>query len=306
MAIPTSIPKVEPIKFNVDFNVIATYGNYNDKVRDAVAQINNIVAYNFEFKQADETIQFFKDFKLTDYGAKVGAEPPEFIYSIVKKGAIDKLYDYFIDILKRAFQYENLSQEQLFKLLLTGIKLKSYDSEIESLISKRSKDFNLDSLFDLVINEIFKNPSLIGIKEPKPKLLGLVPQENDFYTNKIKINQKILKEYLIDNPNKKIIDLSFPNLVMPYINGNSDFDDKNILDYLKLVSDEFKGLLNFLLKPGDKFNPSLTYQKFCKGAYSTGNTTTCNYLANTKGEPLDGENLNSLLALQNNILNFTK
>jgi hypothetical protein len=125
MATPKTSPKAKETFPNgnvIDVNKlldpsVSVSNQFEDKIRKAVKFINDINVYTFDFKQAEETKKFFKDFKLTEYGAKTGPEPPKFIYDVIKTNIIDQLYNFFNNILKEDFKQLGLSPNQFIHKL---------------------------------------------------------------------------------------------------------------------------------------------------------------------------------------------
>lgn len=240
----SKLEPIQPIKINLnqDFSVKATYGTYNDKVKEAVAQINNVTAYNFEFKQAKETIDFFKNFKLTDVGEKVGTEPPQIIYDIIKKSLIDKLYKEFMQLLQDSFNYKKVSEKQLFKNLLPGIKVKSNDPNIKNSVDQKTTEFNNSSLTnDNIIDYLYDNPKKLIPGKDIPKALLIAGSSNQFYeTGPVLVDKEKIINYL--NTTFKVLIDQLPTfninqqILYKIIDSNSS-DTSSVKQYLNKVKE---------------------------------------------------------------------
>lgn len=229
---------------------VSISNQFEDKIRKAVKVINDINVYTFDFKQAEETKKFFKDFKLTEYGAKTGPEPPKFIYDVIKTNIIDQLYNFFNNILKEDFKQLGLSPNQLFKQLIVGLKVKTYDPKVKAIIDEKAKNFNTNPvLASLFINYVYDNPSVLIPKTRTPKLLFITGDSNQFYdTSPIVINQEEIIKYLnIKNAPFEQIGFKIENYFLYKIidskKSTEKLSEKTAEEYLKTVKEIYQSFL---------------------------------------------------------------
>lgn len=219
-----------------------------DKIRNAVKAINNITAYFFDFKQSPETSEFFKAFKLSPAGLKIGQTPPKFIYDVIKEEILDKLYDVLSKALNDAFEIQNLNQTQLFKQLVNGLKIKTYNPDAKKIIDDASKSFETESLqASKFINYVYDNPQILIPGKDIPKLKLLTGGSNQFYdsdpvfVDKEKIIKDLKNLYEVKYPGKQIPGFSIENLFVYKI---VSADIKTSEEYIKKVIEIYTSYQN--------------------------------------------------------------
>lgn len=218
-----------------------------DKIRTAVKVINNIIAHLFDFKQSPETLEFFKAFKLTPTGSKTGPTPPKFIYDVIKEEILDKLYDVLSKALNDAFEAQKLNQSQLFKQLISGLKIKTYNAEAKKIIDDASKEFETNLKESKFIDYVYDNPQVLIPGKRVPKLKLLTGGSNQFYdsdpiiVDKQKIINFLKNEYEVKYPGKQIPGFSIENLFAYKI---VSADIKTSEDYIKKVIEIYTSYQN--------------------------------------------------------------
>lgn len=218
-----------------------------DKIRTAVKVINNTIAHFFDFKQSPETLEFFKVLKLTPTGSKTGSTPPRFIYDVIKKEILDKLYEVLSKALNDAFETQKLSQSQLFKQLISGLKIKTYNAEAKKIIDDASKNFGTNLKASNIIDYVYDNPQALIPGKRIPKLKLLMGGSNQFYdsdpviVDKQKIINFLKNEYEVKYPGKQIPGFSIENLFV-YKIVNQDIESSE--NYIKKTIEIYTGYQN--------------------------------------------------------------